>query len=74
MFSGKLQEFQTNDPNMWSISKFLKNKNRSYPSFSHQNKILITDEEKANALGETFSTFHNVSDSIPDNVEIHEQV
>jgi hypothetical protein len=40
MFSGKLQKFQTNDPNMWSISKFLKNINRSFPPFSHENNIL----------------------------------
>jgi hypothetical protein len=74
MFSGKLQEFQSNDPNMWSISKLLKNKNKTYPPFSHQNGILITDEEKANALGEAFFSFHKVSESIPDNDTISDSV
>lgn len=55
----KLSNFQNNSRQMWRVTKFLKNRaNRMPPLKVNSNKTLLTDLEKSNEIGKTFSKNH----------------
>lgn len=60
-WSRRLQNLPEDDnkKNMWKIVKFLKNRNRNVPALENGDSILITAEEKAEALARKFSEFHD---------------
>lgn len=59
-WSRRLQDLPTDDnrKSLWRIAKFLKNKNRGMPALKDGDSILLTSEEKAEALANKFSEFH----------------
>ena len=43
---------------LWKISKYLKNKHRTVPTLKSDNRLLLTPQEKADALGKQFHSAH----------------
>lgn len=60
-WSRRLQDLPTDDnkKSLWKIEKFLKNRNRGVPGLKQGDSILLTSEEKAEALANKFSEFHD---------------
>lgn len=60
-WSRRLQDLPTDDnkKSLWRIAKFLKNRNRGVPALKNDDAILLTSEEKAEALADKFSEFHD---------------
>ena len=57
-----LSEFDTGSKPFWKITKVIKGKNKLLPPLKHENRMIITDREKANALASAFKrtpTVHN---------------
>lgn len=60
-----------NNQKLWSLSKTLKGKRALLPFLKVSNKLLITDNERAEALADAFQSNHEVTlnDRIPNNVQ-----
>lgn len=59
-WSHRLQNLPQDDnkKSLWKLTKFLKNRNRSVPPLKENNRILLTAEEKTEALANKFAQFH----------------
>lgn len=59
-WSHKLESLPTDEHNksLFRITKFLKNRNKSIPPLRSNGTILMTAQEKADALGEQFASAH----------------
>ena len=60
-WSHRLQHLPQDDnkKSLWQITKFLKNRNRAIPPIKENDRVLITPEEKMEALANKFEEFHN---------------
>lgn len=63
-FERTLQALDDRSRPFWKISKVLKNKPRPVPPLKVQNSLLITPEEKADAIGEHLVNSHNLGSNI----------
>lgn len=47
-----------NKKSLWKLAKFLKNRNRAIPALRENDRILLTSEEKSEALASKFAEYH----------------
>ena len=57
-WSAKLSQIQPNNRDLYQTTKFLKKRNRLLPPLNVNNKILLTAQEKADALATQFENSH----------------
>lgn len=57
----KLKPNEFNNRKLWSIAKILKGKRSILPFFRSNNKILVTDQERAEELANRFQQNHEVT-------------
>lgn len=58
MWSNKLSKLSHRDNSLWKVTKALKKSWKSIPSLKRNNEVLLTDEEKAEAIAAHFQEVH----------------
>jgi len=57
----KLQSFRVTDNKFWKLSKLIKNRNRMIPALKKDGRLFFTEQEKVDAISESFREAHNLT-------------